>query len=197
MLRLKRRNLEEKCWLMSTKMLKEMFLERLKVPKGTEVIVADGTVVVKGKRGEVSSKIAYPRITVVKEGESIVVKASSMVRKYKRMVYTYASHIKNMIEGANEGYVYKLKICAGHFPMTVKADGKFLVISNFLGEKTPRKALILDNVKVSVSGDVITVESADLNNAGQTAANIETATKIKNRDRRVFQDGIYLIEKPQ
>ena len=173
-----------------------MLVERINVPEKTEVSVADGTVIVKGKNGEVSLKAAYPKITVTKENNEIIVKANSRAKKYKRMVYTYVSHIKNLIVGANEGHVYRLKICSGHFPMTVKAEGKFIVINNFLGEKTPRKALILDGVKVNVSGDVITVESSDLNNAGQTAANIETATKIRNRDRRVFQDGIYLTEKP-
>ncbi len=182
---------------MSTKTQEETVFERIKVPERTKVTVAEGTVVVEGEKGRVSSRMAYPRLRIIKEEGSIVVRADSRTRRYKKMVYTYASHIKNMIAGANDGYVYRLKICSGHFPMTVKVEGKFVVISNFLGEKTPRKAMILDNAKVTVSDEAITVESADLNCAGQTAANIETATKIKNRDRRVFQDGIYLTEKPQ
>ena len=177
-------------------MAKEMLVERINVPEKTEVSITEGTIRIKGKRGEVSSKIAYPKLMITKENNDVVLKANSRAKKHKRMVYTYASHIRNMIIGANEGYIYRLKICSGHFPMTVKVDGKFVVISNFLGEKTPRKAPILDGVKVVVSGEAITVESSDLNSAGQTAANIETATKIRNRDRRVFQDGIYITEKP-
>ena len=192
MLKLKRRNLEEPRWLTSTDMAKEMLAERINVPEKTEVSITDGTIRIKGKNGEVSLKVAYPQLAITKENNDVVVKANSKAKRHKRMVYTYASHIRNMIRGANEGYIYRLKICSGHFPMTVKVDGKFVVISNFLGEKTPRKAPILDGVKVVVSGEAITVESSDLNNAGQTAANIETATKIRNRDRRVFQDGIYI-----
>ena len=30
---------------------------------------------------------------------------------------------------------------------------------------------------------------------GQTAANIENATRVRKRDPRVFQDGIYLFER--
>ena len=81
--------------------------------------------------------------------------------------------------------------------MSVKIENNFLIILNFLGEKIPRKAIILPDVKVSVNGDIIIVESSNLENAGQTAANIEIATKIRNRDRRIFQDGIYIIEKPK
>jgi len=29
---------------------------------------------------------------------------------------------------------------------------------------------------------------------GQTVSNIKTATKIRKRDSRVFQDGLYMVE---
>jgi large subunit ribosomal protein L6 len=48
---------------------------------------------------------------------------------------------------------------------------------------------------VDIKGDTITVSGIDLEQVSQSAANIELATKIQNYDPRVFQDGIYLIEK--
>jgi len=78
----------------------------------------------------------------------------------------------------------------------MKIDSGRLLINNFLGEKNPRVAVILPNVDVQLKGAKITVTSADKDAAGQTAANIEKATKIRNRDRRIFQDGIYIVERP-
>ena len=39
------------------------------------------------------------------------------------------------------------------------------------------------------------VRGIDKEKVGQTVANIERATKVKNRDIRVFQDGIYRISR--
>jgi large subunit ribosomal protein L6 len=100
-----------------------------------------------------------------------------------------------MIKGATEGHVYKLKVCSGHFPMNVAVAGKDFVVKNFLGEKKPRQVAIKEGVDVKVEGEIVTVESCDKELAGQTAADIETLTRITNRDLRIFQDGIYITEK--
>ena len=49
-------------------------------------------------------------------------------------------------------------------------------------------------VKVQNKTDV-TVSGVDREKVGQTAANIERSCRIKKRDRRVFQDGIYIVSK--
>ena len=100
-----------------------------------------------------------------------------------------------MLDGLSEGFKYKLKICSGHFPMSVNVEGSKLKIKNFLGEKIPREATLLKGVKVEVKGNEISLEGSDIEKLGQTASNIEQSTRITNRDRRVFQDGIYIVEK--
>ena len=102
-----------------------------------------------------------------------------------------------MIKGVAEGFIYKLKICAGHFPMNVTIEGNNVIIKNFLGEKIPRKSKIAPGVKAQVKGDEIIIESCNLESAGQTASNIEQATRVKARDRRIFMDGIWITSKPE
>jgi LSU ribosomal protein L6P len=105
------------------------------------------------------------------------------------------AHVRYMVKGVTEGYVYKLKIVYAHFPMKVNIKNNEVIIDNFLGEKTPRRAEIFGNVKVEIKNDIVTVTGINIEEVGQTAANIERGTKIKDYDHRVFQDGIYIISK--
>jgi large subunit ribosomal protein L6 len=170
--------------------------ERMGIPdKVTAAAAADGSLTIKGPKGEIVRRLASPGLTLAVEGKEIVLQARKASRKEKRMLYTFRAHILNILKGVQEPYVYKLKACSSHFPMTVAVTGSKLVIKNFLGEKVPREVTIKPGVKVTVAGDQLTVESPDLELAGETASKIELATFISERDRRVFQDGIYMTEK--
>jgi large subunit ribosomal protein L6 len=114
-------------------------------------------------------------------------------RKERALMGTFKAHINNMIKGVTEGFEYKMKTVYSHFPIKTNVEGDFFIIHNFLGERSPRKAKILDQVKVEVNGDNVTVTGIDKEKVGQTVANIERATKVTRRDIRVFQDGVYLI----
>ena len=101
-----------------------------------------------------------------------------------------------MIKGLDEGFQYKLQVASVHFPMSVKVENDELVVSNFLGEKKDRRIKLVKGVDVKVDKDIIEIQSIDIEKAGQCAANIEKGTKVRNKDRRIFQDGIFIVEKP-
>lgn len=173
--------------------------EEVEVPSGVDVSIDGLRVSVKGPRGEVFRDFSHASGVIIRKHDNkVVVESYFADRKRKALVGTIASHINNMIVGVTRGFRYKLKIVFSHFPISVVVDGerRIIRIKNFLGEKSDRIAKIAgENVKVSVEGDEIVVEGVDVEHVGQTAANIELATKVRDKDRRVFVDGIYIYER--
>ncbi|BAD85714.1 LSU ribosomal protein L6P [Thermococcus kodakarensis KOD1] len=169
--------------------------EEIEIPEGVEVTVEGNTVKVKGPKGELQRELKYPGVQIFTEDGKVVIYKEFPRKKDVAIVRTFKAHINNMIKGVTEGFKYRLKVVYSHFPMTVKVQGDEVVIENFLGEKNPRRAKILPGVTVKVKGSEIEVEGIDKEAVGQTAANIEQATRITKWDRRVFQDGIYIVEK--
>jgi large subunit ribosomal protein L6 len=173
------------------------FVSKITLPEGVTAKLNGAVLTVKGPIGEVTRDFFTP-VTKIKLNSNIIeLTAPSQKRKFSRIFNTLNAHIKNLIRGAAEGFEYRLKICSGHFPITIKKKENEIIISNFLGEKIPRKSKILDNTEVEIKGEEIIVKSSNIEFAGQTAANLEKATFIKKRDRRIFQDGCYITSKPK
>ena len=169
--------------------------EEIELPEKIEANLENGLLKIKGKKGETQRNFFHPKIKLSLEGRKIVVASKEKGKKGKKMVGTYVAHIKNMFRGLQEGFVYKLQVCAVHFPMNVAVKNNEVIIKNFLGEAKERKAKILPNVAVKIEKETIIVESADKEAAGQTAANIEKAAQQTTKDKRVFQDGIFIVER--
>ncbi|MCD5409610.1 MAG: 50S ribosomal protein L6 [Methanocellales archaeon] len=167
--------------------------EVIPIPKDVNVQIEGDCIKISGTKGELQRELWYPGITITKEDSEIIVKTENPRKKESAMMGTFASHIRNMIIGVTEGFVRTLKIVYTHFPIQVKVEGNAALISNFLGERKPRRAEIVRNSKVQIDRDEIIVTGIDKEGVCQTAANIEQATKIRRYDPRVFQDGIYVI----
>lgn len=168
--------------------------EEIPIPDGITVTV-DEAVTVKGSKGTLERNFNNRSIQIKVEDDKVVVEAHFPKKKDKAMLGTIRSHINNMIIGLTDGFNYKMKIVYAHFPMTVKKAGNKVTIENFLGERHPRTAKIVGNADVQIKGDEVIVSGINKEDVGQTMANMEQATKIKGRDPRVFQDGIYLVSK--
>lgn len=175
-------------------MKKEIFQE-IEIPEGIEVNVNESTVFVKGPEGENKRTFNTQGFKIEKKENKIIIGSEKVTKKEKKLINTTVAHIKNMVQGSKKKFTYGLKICSSHFPITVEIKDNEAIIKNFLGEKIPRKTKILNNVEVNVDKDKITVSSSNKELAGQTAANFEKATRIKMRDRRIFQDGIFITNK--
>lgn len=165
------------------------------IPEGVNVTIDNMDVSVSGPQGQLKRELWYPGITIKKVDSEVVVETGMSRREQLAMLGTFESHLKNMITGVSTGYEYKMKVVYSHFPIQLKAEGNQVLISNFLGEKKARKASIMGNAKVAIKGDQVVITGINKEEVGQTAANIRTATKIKRFDPRVFQDGVYLVER--
>ena len=165
------------------------------IPENVNIELTNKKVKVSGPKGQQEKEFKhFFNIRIDREDNKIVVSSDSEAKKIKAMVGTIAAHVRNLAKGVTDGYTYKMRVVYTHFPMTVKTEGNKLIVTNFLGEKTLRTAKILGDTKVDVNGQDITLTGSNKENVAQTAGNIETATKISKKDRRVFQDGIYILK---
>lgn len=169
--------------------------DEIEVPEKVQVAIDCGHVTVKGPLGEVSRKLLDVNVEVVKQGNSVFVVINTGRAKHRALMGTFGAHIRNMVHGVTEGFECNMKIVYAHFPIKASVKGDTFVIENFLGEKHPRRADIVGKTKVAVKGDQVVVSGLEIEEVGQTAANIERATKIKRLDPRIFQDGIYITKK--
>lgn len=164
------------------------------IPDGIEVTVNYGEIIVKGQEGTIVRK--FPKdVQIKKDGSKLEITVKGKTANARALTGTFVAHIKNMFAGAKSPYMYKLKVVSVHFPITVTIQNNELLVTNFFGEKRPRKVKLPADVKVTIQGEFITVESPDIERAGMVATKIEQSTKISARDRRTFLDGIYMIEK--
>lgn len=176
-------------------MAKKNLREEIPIPEGIEAAVAGSTIQLKGKAGQVERNYSFPGVTITKENSSFVVKSEKATKRENKVVKTIKAHIKNLVMGSQEPFIYTLKVCSGHFPITVTSNDKRLEVKNLFGEKTPRILKLKPGAKVSVEGDQITVSSPDKELSAQVAADIESISMRAGFDSRVFQDGIYITKK--
>ena len=171
-------------------------LERvIEIPEGVECAVNGKNVLIKGNGKELSKEFDIGKLSLAAENNSLKISCKKSSRRESKMIGTIWAHVNNMIKGLNEDFVYELEICNAHFPMNVKLDGNKVIIKSFLGETKERISKVIEGVKVEIKGTHITVSSHDIEKAGQTAANLEKATRLRGRDRRIFQDGIFITKK--
>lgn len=176
--------------------MKKEIIKKIKIPEGVKCEYENHIFKCGKDSIELSKKLFFPGIKIEIKDSEIEINCKKGNRIHLKIINTFIAHIKNLFAGLDKPFVYELETCNVHFPISLKVDGSNLIINNFFGEKVPRKAKILEGVDVKVEKNKITVSSRYKELAGQTAANFEKATKIKERDPRIFQDGIYITKKP-
>jgi large subunit ribosomal protein L6 len=169
--------------------------ETIKPPDNVEVVVEGKRITVKGAKGTLVRDFSSAPVSIQLAGQEIRIWAEWPRKKEASMVGTIHSHIQNMITGVTKGFTYKVKIVFSHFPISAKLKDKTILIENFTGERSPRRAKVVGNVQIKIQSEDIVIQGASLEEVSQTAANIEQATKVKRKDPRIFLDGLYVYER--
>jgi large subunit ribosomal protein L6 len=182
---------------MVEKKTEKKLYEEIQILEGIEVNLDGNILKMKKDDKEITRKMhSFMKLKI--DDNKLILSADRNRKVERKLFGTYKAHIKNMIKGLEEGFKYRLQISNVHFPMNVshdKANNK-LVVKNFLGEKTDRIIPLIEGVGIKIDNEIIEVDSYDIEKAGQVATSIEKGSKVKNKDRRVYQDGIFIIEKP-
>ena len=179
---------------MSTKQL-DKFTTELEIPLGVSVSLKSHILNVEGPLGKTFKNFKKIPVDIEVTDNKILLKAQGTRTKNYAIMNTAKSIIRNLCDGVIEGYTIKMKIVFSHFPINIKVEGKQVLINNFQGERAPRITRIWGNTKVIPKGDDIIITGHVLTDVTQTAAEIENKSKVKNKDHRVFLDGIYKFEK--
>lgn len=171
-------------------------ISTLEIPEGISVTLDERIMSVKGKLGTVKKDFTKLPAFLTIENNILKIEPYGKRRKDFAISKTAQSIVNNMIKGVQNGYKYKMKIVFAHFPITVKIkDGK-VHVENFFGERKARISNIVgDSTKVAIEGDDIIITGPHLEHVSQTAANIELSTRVKNKDQRVFLDGVYVYSR--
>lgn len=168
----------------------------LQIPDEVDAEMDHLELTVEGPNGSVTRRLWYPDISVSVADGAVVIETDAEDAKTMSTLGTFESHVRNMFHGVTEGWEYEMEVFYSHFPMDVAIQNGEVVIENFLGERAPRTAPVHGETDVEIDGEIVTLSGPDIEAVGQTAADIEQLTRVTDKDVRVFQDGVYITQKP-
>ena len=175
---------------MSTKQIEKSAVE-IQIPENVKVSLNGSMLHVQGPLGKVYKNFKKIPVLIEINNNKILLKKTGERKKHQAILNTARSLIQTLCIGVVDGFTIKMKIVYSHFPITVSIEGKKVLVKNFQGERAERVSVIKGDTLVIAKGDDVIITGPVLTDVSQTAANIQLNTKVKNKDHRVFLDGIY------
>ncbi len=171
-----------------------IFMASVEIPSGITVSVSGNVVITKGALGTNERTFNSSLVEVKADGKTVAVNPvddRKLARKAGTAAQAFASEIRSDIEGVAKYFEASMEAVFAHFPITLEVKGQKLMIKNMFGERSPRVADLVGGTKVEIKEKSVRIYGTKRDDVGQTAANIRTACKVRKKDVRVFQDGIY------
>lgn len=140
----------------------------VQVPSGVTATVTNGSVHVKGPKGELERSFSE-LVTISQEGDAIVVAPVDETREANAQHGLTRTLVNNMVTGVSEGFEKKLELTGVGYRVALK--GKDLDLS--LGYSHPVIYKAPDNISFDVPDNThITVKGISKEQVGQVAAEI-------------------------
>lgn len=143
------------------------------MPEGVSAAKEGVCVTVKGPKGAISRVFDTEIIAIDVKEREIILFPIGVSGRGKAMWGTYASHIKNMIEGVTKGFEKKLSIEGVGYRAELKGDD--LVLS--LGFSHPVIFKTPEGISLKVEKNKITVSGIDKEKVGSAASIIRSFKK--------------------
>ncbi len=171
-----------------------MIMISLQIKPDTKVEIKNNEIKISGKLGNNTRKFNDLLLNVKIQDNNIIIdsnKIKKLEKKAAKIEQTIAKELTNDMNGVQNYFEINMQTVSAHFPITAEVSDKMFNIKNIIGERAKRSATILGDTKIDINGQKIKIYGTSLDNVAQTAANIRKICKIRNKDERVFQDGIY------
>jgi large subunit ribosomal protein L6 len=174
---------------------KDNYEYTVELPEGVKAEYSQGMLKLEGPKGKIERKFVSKSMKVEVKGNEVQLTTLRAGLRSKKESHTGRAHIRNMIRGVTEGHSYKVIAASTHFPMNVVIQDNKVVLKNYVGEKKARSLRIPEGVNAKIAGNMIEISSASIEKAGNFAGALEKLTTRPNFDNRIFQDGLYIVEK--
>jgi large subunit ribosomal protein L6 len=162
------------------------------IPQKTEVAVSNGVVSVKGPKGAMERSFRSD-ILITTDGKEVSLSVSKTNKQINALWGTYASHIKNMIKGVNEGFEKKLILEGVGFKSQV--TGNKLVLA--LGFSHPVEVEIPAGLNVKAEKNLITISGIDKELVGAWTSKVRDLKKPEPYKGKGFRYSDEIIRRKQ
>ena len=161
------------------------------IPSGVEVSLKDGSIIVKGPKGELVRKMDN-KLSVAIGAGSLKVEVKKTKENLSALWGAYASHVMNMIEGVTKGFSKKLQIEGIGYKGELK--GTELVFG--LGFSHPVIVKVPTDLTALVEKNIITISGIDKEKVGAFAAGIRDLKKPEPyKGKGIRYEGEYVAQK--
>ncbi len=139
----------------------------------TEITLVDGLLTVKGPKGTLQRSFVKGDIEIAIEDKHVNLSLKKDTKETRALWGTYASHIKNMVHGVNEGFEKKLILEGVGYKSQVTGN----ILNLALGFSHPVNVDIPEGLSVKAEKNLITMSSIDKELVGSFAAKIRAMKK--------------------